>query len=154
MLDPKTFPRPPALEKVAAHLLVKWPGSSGGTIAETRNSYRVLETYHPPTYYIPRSDCKVDLTPTNRASFCEWKGRAKYFSIETPNENGEVPDRIWTYENPTGRFKDLAGFLSFYTGPWECYVDGEQGMPISLLHSNTFAVHCRLTIFSSGASTG
>ena len=141
MLDPKTFPRPPALEKVAAHLLVKWPGASGGAIAETRNGFRVLETYHPPTYYIPRSDCKVDLDPTSRASFCEWKGRAKYFKINEPG-GGEVKDRIWTYENPTSRFKDIAGYLSFYTGPWECYVDGEQGKPSEQIGSwNSLIFH-------------
>ena len=125
MLDPKTFPRPPALEKVAVQLLVKWPG--GSTIAETTNGYRALETYHPPTYYIPRSDVKVDLAPTARSSYCEWKGRANYFSITDPSGT-EVRDRVWTYEDPTPSFKDIAGYLSFYTGPWECYVDGEKGM--------------------------
>lgn len=37
-----------------------------------------------------------------------------------------MQNRIWSYDNPTPRFKDIAGYLSFYEGPWECYVDGER----------------------------
>lgn len=48
-LDPRTFPRPPLLEKITKHLLVKWPGTNGGIIAETKSAYWVLETYHPPS---------------------------------------------------------------------------------------------------------
>ncbi len=49
-LDPRTFPRPPLLERISKHLLVKWPADRGGqVIAETRRGYWVLETYHPPS---------------------------------------------------------------------------------------------------------
>ena len=37
-----------------------------------------------------------------------------------------VKDRIWSYESPTEGFKGIDGFLSFYAGPWECFVDGEK----------------------------
>lgn len=128
MLDPKTFPRPPLLEKITKHLLVKWPASMGGqTIAETRAAYWVLETFHPPTYYIPPSDILAPLTRTPKKTFCEWKGTASYFSLPKPDGTGNVENRAWCYERPDAeRFKPIEGFVSFYNGPWECFVDGER----------------------------
>lgn len=40
-----------------------------------------------------------------------------------------VKDRVWSYESPSDRFKDLKGYVSFYAGPWTCYVDGEEVKP-------------------------
>jgi len=40
-----------------------------------------------------------------------------------------VPDRIWSYERPTAAFEEIRGYLSFYAGPWECFVDGERVVP-------------------------
>lgn len=38
-------------------------------------------------------------------------------------------DRAWSYENPTEGFRAIKGFVSFYVGPWECFVDGERARP-------------------------
>jgi uncharacterized protein (DUF427 family) len=90
----------------------------------------VLETHHPPTYYLPPSSLKVKLETTSNSSWCEWKGRAQYYSIENPSKSGEVvKNRIWSYETPTSGFKDIKSYLSFYAGPWDCYVDGEKVEP-------------------------
>jgi hypothetical protein len=70
----------------------------------------------------------VPLTPTPRSSTCEWKGQATYYSI-TLDGNGVVPNRIWSYNNPTQPFVDIKGYLSFYAGPWDCFVDGEKVEP-------------------------
>merc|ERR1711939_279232 len=51
-LNPRNFPRPPLCEKTPRHLQVKWDGE---VIADTKEGYWVLETHHPPTYYIPPS---------------------------------------------------------------------------------------------------
>jgi uncharacterized protein (DUF427 family) len=47
------YPRPPRLEKVSERLRVICHGL---TIADTSAGYRVLETSHPPVYYIPPTD--------------------------------------------------------------------------------------------------
>lgn len=126
-LDPKTFPRPPLLQRITKQLLIKFPGPHGPTIATTDRAYWVLETYHPPTYYLPRDSISIPLTKTPRQSFCEWKGVATYFSFKT--SGGEtVADRAWTYEEPSPGFREIRDFVSFYAdaeGRWECYVDGE-----------------------------
>lgn len=77
-----------------------------------------------PAYYLPPSSIKVPLTRTPRSSYCEWKGKATYYSIESDGD--KVPNRIWSYDKPTQGFEPLKGFLSFYAGPWDCYVDGEK----------------------------
>ncbi|KAL2062295.1 hypothetical protein VTL71DRAFT_6561 [Oculimacula yallundae] len=134
-LNVENFPRPPLIEKTSRHLQIKW---NGETIADTKDAYWVLETYHAPTYYLPPSSITVPLYGTKKSTFCEWKGWAKYYSIALPSstsasssppqeeEDEEViSNRIWSYENPTTGFEDLKGYLSFYAGPWDCYVDGE-----------------------------
>ena len=57
------YPRPPRLEKVGARLRVIF---NGQTIADTRSGYRVLETSHPPVYYIPPDDIAQAIS-ANRA---------------------------------------------------------------------------------------
>ena len=83
---------------------------------------------HPPTYYIPPSDVNTDLlTKDSKHSFCEWKGVATYFDIKSSSSNGEtIKSRIWTYQEPSKRFKDIKDYFSFYAGPWDCYVDDEK----------------------------
>ncbi|KAK5698102.1 hypothetical protein LTR97_007062 [Elasticomyces elasticus] len=126
-LNPRNFPRPPLCEKTPRHLQVKW---NGQIIADTKDAYWVLETHHPPTYYLPPSSLQVKLDMTSNSSFCEWKGRAQYYSIANPTKPEEVvKNRIWSYETPTAGFKGLKGYLSFYAGPWDCYVDGERVEP-------------------------
>lgn len=126
-LNPRNFPRPPLLEKIPRHLEVKWRDQ---TIAETTDAYWVLETYHPPTYYLPPSAFKIPLQKTAHSSFCEWKGRATYYALTAPGGSSEdVSNRIWSYDKPTSSFEPIKGYLSLYAGPWDCYVDGEKVEP-------------------------
>ena len=123
-LNPRNFPRPPSCEKTPRHLEVKW---NDHIIADTKEAYWALETYHPPTYYFPPSSIKVPLKTTSRSSWCEWKGKATYYEIANPSKPGEVvKNQIWCYDIPTPGFKAIKGYLSFYAGPWDCYVDGEK----------------------------
>ena len=93
-------------------------------------------------YYLPLSSLSIPLTPTKKSTFCEWKGWATYYSItlpasptsssdsnSNPKEEVVIKDRIWSYESPTKGFKDLKSYVSFYAGPWDCYVDGELVKP-------------------------
>jgi uncharacterized protein (DUF427 family) len=130
MLNPANFPRPPKLEKTARRLQIKW---NGALVADTSEAYWVLETYHPPTYYLPRSSLQdsaaSNLTESQYSSMCEWKGRATYWDLTLPNDTSDttiIKNRIWSYESPTPTFEAIKGYLSFYAGPWQCFVDGEE----------------------------
>ncbi|CAD6579955.1 MAG: hypothetical protein CYPHOPRED_001047 [Cyphobasidiales sp. Tagirdzhanova-0007] len=123
-----SYPRPPALESTPRHLEIKWRSATGKddvVLASTTNAFRVLETSHPPTYYIPPGDVNMALlTKNTRHSFCEWKGNASYYDVSADGQT--VKSRVWTYETPSKRFTDIKDYLSFYAGPWTCYVDGEE----------------------------
>lgn len=124
------YPRPPALEATSKRLRVVYVDPKDGSeivLADTKNGYRVLETSHPPTYYLPPEDCALDKLKTNsRHTFCEWKGSATYFDFSPPNGEQSVNNRVWKYETPTPRFAKIKDYLSFYVGPWKCFVDDEE----------------------------
>ena len=115
------YPRPPRLELTTKLVRVEF---GGVVIAETSRAYRVLETSHPPTYYLPREDVRVEyLRGSTRSSFCEWKGRAGYVSLDVGGKTSI--DAAWTYSSPTPRFAAIRDHLAFYPGRVDgCWVDG------------------------------
>ena len=75
------YPRPPRLEPFSATITVELGGE---VIASSGKAWRVLETSHPPTYYLPRCAFADDvLREAPGESWCEWKGRARYFDLVT-----------------------------------------------------------------------
>ena len=116
------YPRPPRLEKVNKEIKIIF---NNETIVKTNSAYRVLETSHPPVYYIPTKDIKMEfLLPGIGNSFCEWKGRAAYFSV-CPGDQC-VQHAAWTYPEPLQEFEAIRNYLAFYPDRLECYVDGER----------------------------
>jgi uncharacterized protein (DUF427 family) len=120
------YPRPPKLEPTSAHLVVVL---GGVTVADTRNAYRVLETSHPPNYYFPPADVSADaIDRTDGTSFCEFKGRATYWTVRGGGR--EAIDAAWGYESPSPAFAPIKGYLAFYAGRMDaCYVDDELVTP-------------------------
>src|SRR5688500_2307917 len=74
------YPRPPRVEPSSERVGVE---HGGVVLVETAASLRVLETSHPPTYYLPRSAFAdgVLRQAQRGASWCEWKGAADYFDL-------------------------------------------------------------------------
>lgn len=94
-------------------------------IVDSNQAYRVLETSHPPTYYIPATDFKEGvLRETVGSSFCEFKGMAHYYDLVS---NEKVAKRAaWGYREPTQRFVDLRDTVSVYAHLVDaCYVNDE-----------------------------
>jgi uncharacterized protein (DUF427 family) len=116
------YPRPPRLEASDHHIRVVF---NGVTLAASQSTYRVLETSHPPTYYIPLADVQQQyLTPTQRSSFCEWKGRAQYFTV-TVGDRTDI-DAVWCYPQPTPAFQAIQNYIAVYPSRMDaCYVDDE-----------------------------
>ena len=117
------YPRPPRLEDSNKRVQVIF---NGVVIADTHHAKRVLETSHPPVYYIPPQDLKREFfTPTTRTTFCEWKGAASYYTIRV--EGKTVPNAAWYYRQPTHPYEALANYVAFYAGKMDaCFVDGER----------------------------
>jgi uncharacterized protein (DUF427 family) len=117
------YPRPPALEPVDEALRVVFAGE---TVAETHAGFRVLETSHPPVYYLPPADVRMDLlTPAARRSLCEFKGFARYWTILVGGARAE--HAAWSYPGPTERFRQIRSYLAFYASRVdECWVGDER----------------------------
>ena len=117
------YPRPPRLEATSRRLQVIF---AGVVVADTTSGFRVLETSHPPTYYLPPEDVREDLlVPSPRTSLCEWKGQARYWTVRVGQT--EARDVAWGYPNPTRDFRKIKDHLAFYPGPMDaCLVDGEE----------------------------
>jgi len=107
----QSYPRPPALEPVPQRLRIVQGGS---VVADSMRGLRVLETHHPPTYYLPPEDIVAELRPVAGGSFCEWKGAARYFDVIAGGKTAHKA--AWSYPAPTARFVGLAGYVAFYAG--------------------------------------
>ena len=117
------YPRPPRVEDSARRVRVIF---NGVTIADTHRAKRVLETSHPPVYYIPPDDIKMEyLSMTRRATVCEFKGRAGYYSVTVGDKT--VLNGAWFYPSPTPAFAGIKDYVAFYPGKMDtCLVDDEQ----------------------------
>lgn len=120
------FPRPPAVVPNTRALQVVFAGE---VIAQTNGGFAVLETSHPPTYYLPQYDCRMDfLVPGEGESHCEWKGLARYYDALVEGER--YPKIAWSYADPTPGFARIRGHLAFYLPALDAgYVDEERAEP-------------------------
>ena len=120
------YPRPPRLEDSDHHIRVLF---NGQVIADTRRAKRVLETSHPPVYYIPPEDIRSDtLTPAPGQSYCEWKGTAGYYTIIVGDK--QATNAAWFYPDPTPAFAALKNYVAFYPGRMDaCFVNEERVTP-------------------------
>ncbi len=122
------YPRPPRLEETTRHLVVVL---GGVTIADTRRAWRVLETSHPPVYYLPPDDVALaHFTPSRSASgsFCEWKGAASYYDVMAGGKS--APRSAWFYPDPTPPFAPIQNYIALYPSAMDaCFVDGEPATP-------------------------
>jgi uncharacterized protein (DUF427 family) len=117
------YPRPPRVEETSKRVRVVFDGE---TVADTTRAKRVLETSHPPVYYVPLDDVRGEfLVRTARSSFCEWKGRAGYYTVRVGDR--EAPDAAWFYPEPTPAFEPIRNYVAFYPSRMDaCYVDDER----------------------------
>jgi uncharacterized protein (DUF427 family) len=117
------YPRPPAVEDSAKLVEVLF---NGVTIASTRRAKRVLETSHPPVYYIPPQDVRMEFLRENpRVTWCDWKGLARYYDVEV--NGAKAPAAAWYYPLPTRIYEPMMFYVAFYPQAMEaCFVDGER----------------------------
>lgn len=120
------YPRPPRLEPVTKRLRVVLDGI---TVADTRHGQRVLETSHPPVYYFPSVDIRMEhLLPARGSSFCEWKGRAHYYDVVVGDRR--VVQAAWCYPDPVPAFGAIKDHIAFYPHLMDaCFVGDEQARP-------------------------
>lgn len=120
------YPRPPRLEEFGGTITIEF---AGWLVASSARGWRVLETSHPPTYYLP-AEAFADgvLRPTAGKSWCEWKGQASYFDLVVGATR--APRAAWTYRTPTSGFEPIAGAVAVMAAEVDrCTVNGENVQP-------------------------
>jgi uncharacterized protein (DUF427 family) len=119
------FPRPPRLAPDSREVVIHW----GATlVARSRGAIRVLETAHPPSFYLPWADVDARLLQAAPGgSFCEWKGPARYWSLV---DGARTLARVaWSYPEPLDGAQALADCVAFYPGELACTVGGQPVRP-------------------------
>lgn len=116
------YPRPPAVHSTSSRVVIT---HLGRTIADTTSAIRVLETSHPPTYYLPRGDIALEcIQEVPGHTWCEFKGEASYGDIVI--DGHRIVRAVWWYENPSPGYHELRDHIAFYPGKFDsCTVDGE-----------------------------
>ena len=116
------YPRPPRLETTSESIEIRLGGT---VIARTGSALRLLETSHPPAYYLPLDAFEPGVLRTvGGTTFCEWKGEASYYDLVTPEATASRA--AWTYPQPTGGFDAIRDHVSIMPGLVDaCLVDGE-----------------------------
>lgn len=122
------YPRPPRVEPSSEAVEV-WLG--GERVAASERTLRVLETSHPPTYYLPvDAFAEGVLVPVAGATWCEYKGEAAYFDLVAGGASAQRA--AWTYPRPSRGFEALLGHVAVMPGAVDrCTVDGEVVVPQS-----------------------
>jgi uncharacterized protein (DUF427 family) len=122
------YPRPAILQDTNKHLKVI---CNGIILAETSRGKRVLETSHPPTYYFPPEDIKLEyLIETPKKGLCEWKGRYQYYDIRIGDQY--IQYAAWRYFDPTPDFLSMQEYYGFIAKFMDaCYVNDELVTPQS-----------------------
>ena len=119
------YPRPPALrasrEPVRVIALGQLLCDTAAAGQEPLEIWKVCETFHPPTVYLPPEAMRLELLqPAAGHSFCEWKGGARYFDVVVPAVAGQpgrrLPRAVWQYPEPTPAFAPIAGWFALYPG--------------------------------------
>jgi uncharacterized protein (DUF427 family) len=118
------YPRPPRVEPTSRRVRVVLGGE---TIVDTTRALRVLETSHPPAYYVPLDEVAagVLLPADGRATHCEWKGVADYYDVVAGGARAERG--AWTYREPMAGFESIRDAVAFYPARMDaCFVDDER----------------------------
>ena len=119
------FPRPPRLAAEPREIVITWGGVE---VARTRRALLVLETSHPPSFYLPWVDVNRQLLqPSGGGSFCEWKGPARYWDLMDGKRH--LPGVAWSYPQPLAGAQALADCVAFYPAQLHCTVNGHKVSP-------------------------
>ena len=120
------YPRPPALRLSHQNVQIR---ALGEVLADSHRSLQVLETFHPPTVYLPPEAMQQQwLQPAAGRSFCEWKGLASYCDVVVGERR--LPRAVWRYCDPTPAFAALKGWYAVYPALMDgCWLDGEPVQP-------------------------
>jgi uncharacterized protein (DUF427 family) len=99
---------PITVEPTPSRVIVRF---AGRVIADTEKALTLREAKNPPVQYIPLEDVAPDvLEPTDKTSYCPFKGDATYYRLRV----GErvTPAEVWSYVAPPERVAAIKGHVA------------------------------------------
>jgi uncharacterized protein (DUF427 family) len=101
--------------------------SDGEVLGKSSDPYFLFEPPLPVRYYLPPEDVRTDLfRPSDTKTFCAYKGRASYWSLE------DEDDVAWSYPEPLRDAAEVTGRLAFFNERVDIFVDGtRQERPVT-----------------------
>src|SRR4051794_32939688 len=97
----------------------------GEVVAETTDARLLFETSLPRRFYLPREDVRAELQPSELHTYCPYKGRASYWSVQAGGRLRK--DVAWSYEQPVPDAMAIAGLVAFWNERVDVFLDGEEG---------------------------
>jgi uncharacterized protein (DUF427 family) len=92
----------------------------GETVAESSNPIMLFEPPLPPRFYLAPEDVRTDLlSPSDKRTYCAYKGQASYWSLSGAD------DVAWTYVEPLREAAEVTGRIAFFNERVDIVVDGE-----------------------------
>jgi uncharacterized protein (DUF427 family) len=85
----------------------------GDVLAETTRARLVFETSITTRFYLPREDVRVALHPSDRRTYCPYKGQSSTWSVDAAGRRHE--NLAWSYEQPLPDAIAIAGLVAFGT---------------------------------------
>ncbi len=96
----------------------------GELLAETDRALALFESNLPPRWYLPLSDVRAALIPSDTVTHCPYKGESHYHSVEVPDgEDGT--DLAWFYSDPLDEVRRIKDLVCFYNEKVDIELDGE-----------------------------
>lgn len=97
----------------------------GETIADSKHVMLMRETGHPPVYYFPQEDVRMDLlVGTDRRTHCPYKGDASYWSVNVGDRVAE--NAVWSYLDPLPHSPEIKGYMAFYWRKMDAWYEEEE----------------------------
>lgn len=120
------YPTPPRWEDCFKHVQVVY---NGVVIADSRQCVRLLETGHPPIFYLPPEDVlKSCLERSERATQSKFLGEARYYDVSVGEKR--AANAAWCYPKPKAPYERIKSYVAFYANLMDaCMVDGEIVQP-------------------------
>ena len=94
----------------------------GTLLAESSRPSLLFETNLPTRFYLPREDVRAEMRPSEKRTYCAYKGQASYWSFDA--SGGE--NLAWTYERPLPEAGAITGLVAFFNERADMVVDGER----------------------------
>jgi uncharacterized protein (DUF427 family) len=95
----------------------------GEVVAESTRARMLFETNLATRFYLPREDVRPELHPSERRTYCPYKGEASYWSVDAGGRRRQ--DVAWSYEQPLPDGPAVAGLVAFWNERVDLFVDGE-----------------------------